>query len=90
MWAQATMDSTAQVLLHMRMATKVVLSTPLAWLISIVKRYPRMYKLEDFNIDIVEIYEYNKVVFGCTFDEFTSNVRNNGIKVHVDLNKIYE
>ena len=59
-------------------------------LISIVKRYPRMYKLEDFNIDIIEIYQYNNVTFGCTFDEFTSNVRNNGIKVNVDLNKIYE
>ena len=49
-----------------------------------------MYKLEDFNIDIVEIYQYNNVTFGCTFDEFTSNVRNTGIKVDIDLNRIYE
>jgi hypothetical protein len=58
-------------------------------IISVVKKYPRMYKLEDFNIDIVEVYEYNKVIFGCTFDEYTANIRKTGIKIDVDLNKIY-
>ncbi len=59
-------------------------------IVAIVKRYPRMYKLEDFDIDKVEIYEYDKVVYGCTFDEFTSNVRTNGKRLVINLDKIYD
>jgi hypothetical protein len=59
-------------------------------LVSVVKRYPRMYKLEGFDINIVEIYEYDKVQYGCNFYEFTDNVRNNGKKIEVNLERIYE
>ena len=59
-------------------------------IISIVKKYPRMYKLEDFDINIVEIYEYDKVNVGDNFYQFTDNIRTTGKKINVDLNKIYE
>ena len=59
-------------------------------LVSVVKRYPRMYKIEGFDIDIIEIYEYDSVTYGCTFDEFTDNVRKNGKPIKVNLERIYE
>lgn len=59
-------------------------------LISVVKRYPKMYKLEDFDINIVEIYEYDKVNVGDDFYQFTDNIRKNGNKISINLEKIYE
>jgi acyl carrier protein phosphodiesterase len=59
-------------------------------LVSVVKRYPRMYKIEGFDIDIIEIYEYDSVQYGCNFYEFTDNVRNTGKPIKVNLERIYE
>ena len=58
-------------------------------LVSVVKRYPRMYKIEGFDIDKIEIYEYDNVQYGCNFNKFTENIRTTGIKIQVDLEKIY-
>ena len=59
-------------------------------LVSVVKRYPRMYKIEEFDINKIEIYEYDKVIYGCSFYEFTDNVRNTGKRIEVNLERIYE
>ena len=59
-------------------------------IISIVKKYPRMYKIEGFDLDKIEIYEYDKVVPGTNFYEYTDNIRNTGKKIEVDLERIYE
>ena len=59
-------------------------------LISIVKRYPRMYKIEGFNLDKIEIYEYNKVNVGDDYYQYTDNIRSTGKIINIYLNKIYE
>ena len=59
-------------------------------IISIVKKYPRMYKLEDFDIDKVEIYEYDIVNVGDDFYQYTDNIRTTGKRIQINLEKIYE
>ena len=59
-------------------------------LISIVKRYPRMYKIEGFDLDKIEIYEYDKVNVGDDFYQYTDNIRSTGKKININLERIYE
>ena len=42
---------------------------------SIVNGYPRMYKIDNFNRDLIEIYNYDSYVEGISLDEFTNNCR---------------
>lgn len=59
-------------------------------LISIIKKYPRMYKIEGFDLDKVGIYEYNNVNVGDDYYKFTDNIRTTGTRINIDLERIYE
>ena len=59
-------------------------------IISIIKKYPRMYKIEGFDLSKIEIYEYDKVIPGSNFYEYSENIRSTGIPIKVDLEKIFE
>ena len=45
-------------------------------LAKVLELYPRMYKIENFDYEKVEIYKYPKPMPGLTFDEFTEYCRN--------------
>ncbi len=53
-------------------------------LLKIVKRYPKMYKIDDFNKDLMEIYEYTDPKPGMTYEEFSENARK-GKKIIIDI-----
>ena len=59
-------------------------------LISVVKKYPRMYKIEGLDLDKIEIYEYNKVNVGDDYYQYTDNIRSTGTKININLERIYE
>jgi len=42
----------------------------------LIELYPRMYKIENFDYDKIEIYKYSKPMVGLSFEEFTEYCRN--------------
>lgn len=48
-------------------------------LLKVVKRYPKMYKIDNFNKDLIEIYEYTDPIPGMSYDEFSENARHGKI-----------
>lgn len=39
-------------------------------LMKVIKRYPKMYKIDDFNKNLIEIYEYSNPLPGSSYNEF--------------------
>lgn len=51
---------------------------------SIVRRYPKMYKIDAFNKDLIEIYEYTNPLPGMSYQEFSDNARK-GKLININL-----
>ena len=48
----------------------------------LIKSYPRIYKIENFNKDLINIYKYDKPSIGLSYKEFEDYIKNKGIKYH--------
>ena len=54
---------------------KTVYSSIEEILVSIVKRYPKIYKIDEFNKELIEVYEYTNPIPGMSYQEFSDNAR---------------
>ena len=45
-------------------------------LAKVIELYPRMYKIENFDYEKIEIYKYSKPIAGLSFEDFTEYCRN--------------
>lgn len=57
-------------------------------LLFVIRKYPKMYKIEGLDISKIEIYEYDKPPVGLDFYSFTEYIRSCN-RITIDLSKVF-
>lgn len=53
-------------------------------LTKVIKRYPKMYKIDNFNKELIVVYEYTNPSVNMSYDEFCDNAKK-GKKININL-----